>query len=114
MQAKTTCNSELITAVKDLATVVDMLAMKVHLFQTYHAKIEVGIELMCIMLLCVEENTNKNASAKNVENVTMPMAISDKEEACPVGGSREGCSSKRSRCSKSLSGRPSRRYGDDL
>ncbi|KAL4286598.1 hypothetical protein AHAS_Ahas19G0102200 [Arachis hypogaea] len=104
---KATCNSELIAAVKDLATAVDMLAMKVHLFETHHAKIEVGMELLCTTLLRVEEITNKIASAKIVEKVTMPIAISDEEEASPVGGSREGCSSKRSRCSKSLSRRPS-------
>ncbi|QHO39090.1 uncharacterized protein DS421_4g126080 [Arachis hypogaea] len=114
MQVKTTCNLELIAVVKDLATVVDTLAMKVHSFQTYHAKIEVGMEFLCTTLLCVEENTNKITSAKNVENVTMPIAISDEEEASPVSGSRKGCSSKKSKCSKSLSGRPSRRYGDDL
>ncbi|XLR25679.1 hypothetical protein HN51_038899 [Arachis hypogaea] len=77
--AKATCNSELITAVKDLATAVDMLAMKVHLFETHHAKIEVGMELLCTTLLRVEEITNKIASAKIVEKVTIPLAISDEE-----------------------------------
>ncbi|QHO56274.1 FAR1 DNA-binding domain protein [Arachis hypogaea] len=107
LQAKATCNSELIAIVMDLATVVDMLAMKVHLFETHHAKIEVGMELLFTKLLRVEEITNKIASAKIVEKVTIPIAIFDEEEASSVGGSGEGCNSKRSRCYKSLSRRPS-------
>ncbi|QHO41250.1 uncharacterized protein DS421_5g144170 [Arachis hypogaea] len=111
--AKATCNSDLITAVKDLATAVDMLAMKVHLFETHHAKIEVGMELLCTTLLRVEEITNKIASAKIVEKVSIPIAISDEEEPAPVGGSCGGCSSKRSRYSKSVSRRPtSKGIGD--
>ncbi|KAL4390854.1 hypothetical protein AHAS_Ahas03G0186700 [Arachis hypogaea] len=66
------------------------------------------MELLHTTLLRVEENTNKIASAKIMKKVTMPIAISDEEEACPVGDPVKDVASKVCQADHH------RRYGDDL